>query len=57
MPSYLKGWKTYAVSAVGIVLAGLHATGYIDRTQFESLTAVVAFLTAMAVRNGIENVK
>lgn len=57
MPSALKGWKTYALSAVGILLAGLHGTGYIDRAQFESLSAAVVFLTTMALRAGIQSAK
>lgn len=49
----LKGWKTYIVAGVMIVIAGLHAQGYITADQLELLELVLLGLLGGALRHGI----
>lgn len=37
----LKGWKTYLVAAGVVIVAGLHATGYIDDAVYTLLMGLL----------------
>lgn len=38
----LSGYKTYICAALLVVIAGLHAMGYINQTVFETLIGLVS---------------
>lgn len=50
----LKGYKTYLVMLIGIVLNGLAAQGYIDASTIDLANKILVFLGLGAVRNGMK---
>jgi hypothetical protein len=51
----LKGYKTYLVAAVAIILTGLLGTGHITQDQYNLIMGILAPLGVMALRAGIKN--
>lgn len=49
----VEGFKTYIAAAIGIVVAGLLATGYIDQIQFEIIVAFLTPIGFITLRHGI----
>jgi hypothetical protein len=49
----MKGWKTYAVMAIGVIYNGLVASGIIDDSSREVVNAILAFLGLGALRNAV----
>jgi len=49
----LKGWKTYIVVALGVIVNGLIASGYIDASLLPTINAVLGFLGLAALRAGV----
>jgi len=49
----VEGFKTYIAAAIGIVVAGLLATGYIDQMQFEIIVAFLTPIGFITLRHGI----
>ena len=49
----LKGFRTYLVAALGIVLNGLAAMGYIDPGVITTVNKILAFIGLATVRNAI----
>jgi len=49
----LKGWKTYAVAAVGVIVNGCAAMGYIPAEYIPLVNKVLAFLGLAALRNSV----
>ena len=53
----LKGWKTYIVMIVGVIVNGAFAMGYISEAYLTQVNAVLAFLGLGALRSGVGNGK
>ena len=54
---YLKGKKTYIVSGLFIIVAGLNAEGFITPYQYELILALLGFAGLVSLRHGIQNRK
>jgi hypothetical protein len=46
--------KTYLVAAIGVVVNGAIAMGYIDESQQQSINSVLGFLGLGTLRHGIK---
>lgn len=53
--STLKGKKTYLVAAAMVIVAGLHALGYIDEATFRALQGILLGGGLAALRAGVNN--
>lgn len=51
---FLKGKKTFLVAALGIVINGCVAMGYIDGGTVDIINKVLVFLGLGAIRDGIK---
>ena len=51
---FLDGKKTYIVSALSLVLAGLSVFGVLNQDQYEQLIAFLAPLGFIALRAGVK---
>jgi len=49
----LKGWKTYIVVVVGVIVNGCIAMGYIDASMLPIINSILGFLGLAAIRAGI----
>ncbi len=49
-----KGYKTYIVMVVGVLVNGAIAMGYIPETYLTTINSVLGFLGLGAIRNGIK---
>jgi len=49
----LKGWKTYIVVAVGVIVNGLFAMGYIPAGIVPIVNTILGFLGLAALRAGV----
>lgn len=49
----MKGWKTYAVVAIGVIYNGLVASGIIDDNYRDIINSILAFLGLGTLRNAI----
>ena len=49
----LKGWKTYIVVIVGVLVNGAFAMGYIPEAMLPIINTVLGFLGIAALRSGI----
>lgn len=49
----LKGWKTYIVVVIGVIVNGCIAMGYIDASWITAINAILGFLGLAAIRAGI----
>lgn len=54
---FLKGWKTYLIAAVGIILNGLIATGHIPESARETINSLLAFLGLGTLRAAVKSVE
>lgn len=52
---FLQGKKTYLVVAVGVIVNGLYAMGYIPAVDLPVVNTVLAFLGLAALRSTIAN--
>jgi hypothetical protein len=50
---FLSGKKTYIAAAIGVILTGLCAMGYIDQKTFEILASLSGFLGLGFARGAI----
>lgn len=50
----LSGWKTYLVSALLVVLAGLHAQGYISDSLYQTVQTLLLGGGLAALRTGVK---
>jgi len=50
---FLKGKKTYIVAAIGVIVNGLWAMGYIPAEWLPGINTVLAFLGLATLRAGI----
>jgi hypothetical protein len=50
---FLKGKKTYLVVAVGVVVNGLYAMGYIPPSSLVTVNMLLAFLGLGAIRSAM----
>jgi len=53
--NFLKGKKTYIVMAVGVIVNGAFALGYIPTEYIPLVNSVLAFLGLGALRAGVSN--
>jgi hypothetical protein len=53
MFDFLKGYKTYAVSAVGVVVAGAMALGFIPFDIGAAILAALGFTSQVTMRAGV----
>jgi hypothetical protein len=53
--NFLKGYKTYIVAALAVILAGLKALGYIDDTSYQTILAILGGLGLGFLRAGVKN--
>lgn len=51
----LKGYKTYLVVAISIIITGLLGTGYISQEQYEMFQGILAALGLGFLRAGVKN--
>ena len=51
----LKGWKTYIVVALGIIINGCIAMGYLEASMLPLINTILGFLGLAAIRAGIAN--
>ena len=51
----LKGWKTYIVMAIGVIVNGAFAMGYIPTEYLGFVNAILGFLGLGALRSGVKN--
>ena len=51
----LKGWKTYIVVIVGIIVNGAYAMGYIPEASIGLVNTILGFLGLGALRAGVSN--
>ena len=51
---YLKGYKTYLLVSVGVIVYGLEAVGLIDRSIVDIVEKVVILLGLGTLRNAIK---
>lgn len=51
----LKGWKTYIVMIVGVLVNGAFAMGYIPEASIGLVNTVLGFLGLGALRAGVGN--
>ena len=51
----LKGWKTYIVVIVGIIVNGAYAMGYIPEASIGLVNTILGFLGLGALRAGVAN--
>jgi len=49
----LKGWKTYIVMIVGVIVNGAFAMGYIPEAYLGFANAILGFLGLGALRAGV----
>lgn len=49
-----KGYKTYIIAAIGVLLNGAIAMGYIPEQYFEMINAMLGFLGMGTLRAGIQ---
>lgn len=49
----LKGYKTYIVMIVGVIVNGAYAMGYIPPEYIGVVNAILGFLGIGALRNGV----
>lgn len=49
----LKGWKTYLISAAMVIVAGLHAQGYITDALYSTLQGILLGGGLAALRAGV----
>ena len=49
----LKGWKTYIVAIVGVLVNGAYAMGYIPEVSLPLVNTVLGFLGLAALRAGV----
>ena len=52
----LKGYKTYIVVIVGVIVNGLFAMGKIPAEYLPLVNAILGFLGLGALRSGVKNV-
>lgn len=50
---WLKGYKTYIVVVLGVIVNGCIAMGYIDASLLPTINSVLVFLGLGAIRAGI----
>ena len=50
----LKGYKTYIIAIVGVLLNGAIAMGYIPEAYLTTINSILGFLGLGAIRNGIK---
>ena len=48
-----KGWKTYIVMIVGVIVNGCVAMGYIPESYLGTLNSILGFLGLGALRAGV----
>ncbi len=53
----LKGWKTYIVVGVGVVVNGLIAMGYIPESVQGIVNSILGFLGLGTLRAAVKNVE
>jgi len=51
----LKGWKTYIVVIVGVLVNGAFAMGYIPESAIGLVNTILGFLGLGALRAGVAN--
>lgn len=51
----LKGRKTYLVVAIGVILNGLFAMGYIDADKLPLINSILTMLGLGTIRLGLHN--
>jgi len=49
----LKGWKTYIVVVLGVIVNGCVYMGYIDASLLPTINSILGFLGLGALRAGI----
>ena len=52
--NWLKGKKTYIVVALGVILNGLNAMGYIQAEFLPMINTILGFLGIAALRAGVK---
>ena len=50
----LKGFKTYIVVAIAVILNGLEGLGYISVGSLETINTILGFAGLAAARHGME---
>ena len=53
----MNGYKTYLIAALGVVVAGLSATGYITEGQANLIYGILGSLGLATLRHGIKKVE
>ena len=51
---FLKGYKTYIVVVIGVIVNGLIASGYIDESMREVVNSILGFLGLGTLRAGVK---
>jgi len=51
----LKGWKTYIVMGIGVIVNGAYAMGYIPTEAIGFINAILGFLGLGALRAGVSD--
>jgi hypothetical protein len=49
----LKGWKTYLVAAIGVIVNGSIAMGYIPVEYLTTVNSILGFFGLAALRAGV----
>lgn len=53
--NFLKGYKTYIIAILMIILSGVKAQGYIDDQTYQIILTLLSGLGLAALRAGVKN--